>query len=870
MAFVKITKQHTEHTTLKLHPEVNYISSSEGVTGEVFLTPDRSTRFKDPVDITKMPANNTSQDTSAFEDAKNGSNTMQRLSSGQTSANVQTDLQSYLDYVNSTQVSMTQRCKFGIKRITPNKLPVFDIDTSVKNTIRKNLNPKYLTQYPDLGYHYGNYHTLNFFDSSDLPSDSCLIYPNYNDKYLPADSFTLSFWINPKYDNDVPGSEFHAATLFHLSSSIAASLVSGSLLDKNGLVSSYKILLQLSQSADVAPDKINLNSLPLSFPNDLIFLSNTEIQKNTWNHVTIRWSPNHQERTGSMIINRTSTDFYVNSSSISSTYSALSTKVQGLVLGNFFDTSPANMQALFGIPLESTEGITRLAAVGTEPANQKTFFKNPGKAELHNIMLFNKYLNDYEVFSIERFGISKKKVKGSDVNNLYDHLLFYVPPYFVPQTLRRKQLLTPFLNFSTSGKRVADVHEPVAIQGGTFTPFNSSFSFRYGENLINLENFVADFANPKSLSWPRLQSLTASYHIPTFKQGVTPQTSATKFIYDVPGFKKRNLTILPNDNGLFKPDYYPIAAGIHSKSMAYMTSITSFTSESYGLIHESPHLLNYVQFDKSVDYARISLENLVPYLREYFRVGPTYVPAISPPGHNAFSELFGPHSFMTHLLPDATAADLALNITTHTAHHGSIIGDVNPPPKYAIPAVTKDVSSNEVVIFDVTNLMFGNQIKEKSLVIYESDLTGSSGKIKIRLRDNGDGLLYRADSLTRHATWNKTGDVIYQEGLITILSPHLIKFCENTASISFRGDQNLHTMIINTPFHAGLFNSSSNKKFISNPPTVNVNDREKKSLFFSALNIHDENFNIIMRAHFAQPILKTEDDEFVVRLRMDF
>ena len=163
-----------------------------------------------------------------------------------------------------------------------------------------------------------------------------------------------------------------------------------------------------------------------------------------------------------------------------------------------------------------------------------------------------------------------------------------------------------------------------------------------------------------------------------------------------------------------------------------------------------------------------------------------------------------------------------------------------------------------------------NQIKEKSLSIFENDLTGSSGKIKIKLKDNGDGGLYRADSITKHATWNKVGDVIYQEGLVTILSPHLVKFCEKTSSISFRGDQNLHTMIINTPFHVGLFNSSSNTKFVANTPTENINDKGKKALYVSALNIHDENFNIIMRAHFSQPILKTEEDEFIVRLKMDF
>jgi hypothetical protein len=38
----------------------------------------------------------------------------------------------------------------------------------------------------------------------------------------------------------------------------------------------------------------------------------------------------------------------------------------------------------------------------------------------------------------------------------------------------------------------------------------------------------------------------------------------------------------------------------------------------------------------------------------------------------------------------------------------------------------------------------------------------------------------------------------------------------------------------------------------------------------TTVNIHDDNFNVIMKAQFAQPITKTEEDEFVVRLKQDF
>ena len=90
------------------------------------------------------------------------------------------------------------------------------------------------------------------------------------------------------------------------------------------------------------------------------------------------------------------------------------------------------------------------------------------------------------------------------------------------------------------------------------------------------------------------------------------------------------------------------------------------------------------------------------------------------------------------------------------------------------------------------------------------DLTGSDGKIQIRLRDNERGSLYRADSLTPHAKWNNIGTVLYDEGMAIIKSPHLFFFHKDEANVKFRGEQNIHTMILNVPAFKEMFTSSSN------------------------------------------------------------
>ena len=77
-------------------------------------------------------------------------------------------------------------------------------------------------------------------------------------------------------------------------------------------------------------------------------------------------------------------------------------------------------------------------------------------------------------------------------------------------------------------------------------------------------------------------------------------------------------------------------------------------------------------------------------------------------------------------------------------------------------------------------------------------------------------------------------------------------------------------MMLNVPCEKGMLNSSSNSSYIALPPTDNVNDRDLSTVFLTTVNIHDNNFNIIMKANFAQPIVKTEEDEFIVRLKQDF
>jgi hypothetical protein len=180
-----------------------------------------------------------------------------------------------------------------------------------------------------------------------------------------------------------------------------------------------------------------------------------------------------------------------------------------------------------------------------------------------------------------------------------------------------------------------------------------------------------------------------------------------------------------------------------------------------------------------------------------------------------------------------------------------------------------DTSSNLSTIYQISNLYYGNQIFPESFTISSTSLTGSDGKIDITLKDNGFGGLYRADAVTPPPTWATVGNLFYDEGLAIIKSPHLYYFGKDNFSVSFNGSQNIHTYTIDAICPAGEINSSSNPSYLSFPPTNEQNETADNFVYITGINIHDDNFNVIMRANLAQPVLKRPDEEFLFRIKYD-
>ena len=219
-----------------------------------------------------------------------------------------------------------------------------------------------------------------FFTGSTVNSDFCLVYPNSAPyEYFPKQGpyslnkqFTIDFFINPKYTTDKPYDDFTAGTILHHSSSYCVSLVTGSLRGQDGYKSGYRIMVQLSASADVPPRKVvigdgifdNFNNhrgtpeISGSATHQYVYLSkDNSLKRNHWHRVTIIWNGNGN-RVGRILIDgKVDSKFRYNKASLSlqTTSDGMSTNRNttysegrmALFIGNYYNAKHDQVRNFF-------------------------------------------------------------------------------------------------------------------------------------------------------------------------------------------------------------------------------------------------------------------------------------------------------------------------------------------------------------------------------------------------------------------------------------------------------------------------------------------------------------------------------------------
>ncbi len=389
-------------------------------------------------------------------------------------------------------------------------------------------------------------------------------------------------------------------------------------------------------------------------------------------------------------------------------------------------------------------------------------------------------------------------------------LVFYVPPYFTNGSIKTQDCF-PAPTFKATR--------------APYTPFDVNLAFQAQVFSPNLQNFLVDLVN-KDTSQPRLYNLTSSADLNI------QDLYAVDHMFRSGSFVKRAYTILPCDNGLFVPNF-SIMPTSSIGTTAFPTNYTPY-KDSSGI----------------TDSTSISLTNMV-------------VTSSTSQGEQTV-DIIGRTFFMS-------PANYLLDIAAFPKQGEALnAGDLTVLLSFSGSNKDKsDISSNLSTIYQMSNLYYGNQIFPQSFTISSTALTGSGGKIDITLKDNGYGGLYRADADTPPPTWATVGNLFYDEGLAIIKSPHLYYFGKDNFSVSFNGSQNIHTYTIDAICPAGEINSSSNPSYLSFPPTNEQNETADNFVYITGINIHDDNFNVIMRANLAQPVLKRPDEEFLFRIKYD-
>lgn len=841
MALFPVNEDDIETFTIATNPKRFYASASNGTptTGSVYVFARRSDIEKNIapspafVDATRSDSNINA----ALRDVQKLGKALLNPNAS-TRARFSASIENYMTKVHQQSVSTRKYKALDITWFTP---PYSFTRETVKKLMLKNvLMPHYRVNSPSAHYAYTNYNCLNFFTASNVPTSSVLLYPNVaapssqqhmgfvSGTYSLKGAFSFDFYIKPSRlgaAEDINAASkiaFKAGTLLHLSSSYAVSLVTGSSKDPLGRPDGFRILLQLSHSADIAPS-LAVNG---TYPNDLVFVSDdNSLRANKWHHVVVRWGTSAVNKgTGSFNIDGVEKGtFVVPSSTITPRLfsNAAFANPDVLCVGNYYEGQNTGTDAqayFFANDPALRDGLRQLINdVGGIDEPMSYAFNHPLNAEVHDIAIKRYYMSNDHI-----------RVSSSVAPTTIDanKIAFYLPPFFLEDSPFRQSVglhggifQTPFFE----------------VDGTTNDPFNVAMSFGVGGHYINLENFVRDFANNV---FPRLHHLTGS---PI--DFSTDARAANEFLYAQPFVAKRNLTLLPCDDGNFVPGFQ--------------------------LISSESRITNFVDDMGNVDFSWVNLDNMIMSTSLIF--GSNF--------EDATNEAASAREFVEDQIgfkPERPGLEPgpAFGHYVFTIDEAIASGTFDPGIQSSAPLTvfqrTRDPSSNQVTIFDISNLYYGNRIHPGTLVLSDINLSGSDGMFGITLKDDGLGNIYRADCLTSASTWNSVGNVFYDEGIVILKSPHVFFFGKEQFEISFRGEQNVHSLKVEMLAPPGLLNSSSNPTYMHLSSSARLTETDPNFVWISGINFLDENLNVVMKTQLAQPILKRHSAGILFKIRTDF
>ena len=312
MALIPILPEDIKVSSVKVHPNQHFVSSSNGgIKGDIFLFAERSQTLKE---ITSELEEYTFdiKSTLSVDDAGLTIRKDQKRSRHDISGLVD----NYFINLGKLAGSLDNTKKLIVYRFDmPHR---FNANTIRKSVFIKNLLPFYQGEYErPMSFGFSNYHSLNFFTSSaafpsNVPSNTALIYPipssgSKPSRYYPSGSFSFEFYVNPRYTTDTASDAYTPGTIMHLPNCYAVSLVSGSHKDELGRPRSFRLMLQLGDHSALPPSKVYVDPKDAatgSISTRTFISADGFLEKDRWSYCAIRWGgPTQNDYTGSFYIN---------------------------------------------------------------------------------------------------------------------------------------------------------------------------------------------------------------------------------------------------------------------------------------------------------------------------------------------------------------------------------------------------------------------------------------------------------------------------------------------------------------------------------------------------------------------------------------
>jgi len=874
LAIIKFDRQFDFSNRFVLHPSRSFSSGSDGVTGSVRLT-----QFKQGVRRIS-PTQESVDDGSAFVENVSVGDALAAFVAAAAG-----DPFAFFPYLKTYPYDLKT---FEIERFTPyletvtlddpagipRTVSVSSTGSFRKNVVRKQLYQRNAGTFRKCDWAYSNAHSINFFTDPDTALDQqehVVIYPDPTGSdgsasYRPDAGFTFEFFINPRYTSKDSNTEFRAGTILHYSSAYALSLVSGSSTDTSGRPDGFRLLLQLSSSADIAPDLLGLSGPPAGSP--MIYSSSdNSLQRGKWHHVAVRWGGTDVlGSTGSFVIDgNVDSTFIIPSASITAPpggtsyvgFSSPTEDANALFLGNYVrganqiavgvDNDFGAIKNFFNSVVAADEGLLTWPNPGIEDVSTNHIFRNKLNAEIHEIRIFKEHRDIEQIRQHMNSGFGATQFATEKSGSL----AFYLPSLFVVETAPKKSFLRPF-NLQASARPL-------------YTPYNVTASFTNEMFSLNAPNFFREFVTGR---YPRFYNLTGS----TSFTANDDQPSNQQLLQD-PQITARNFLIMPNDNGSFNHDYTLLLTGAFSQTPTTSSLMRRFVNDR-GVADLSIISLNRMLGGKApVKYSNAPDGNLYE---------PRY-PDASADGSQETNQ-----SFYNDQIFASSAEEVETRIESERIIGPGFNNEIRLRPNavernspsfpsktgfdqrtFYVFEATGDESSNQAVFFNIPNIFYGKRIKPGTLTIRDPGMTGSYGRVVMTLRDDGFGSLYRADSPNPNKL-HSVGNVFYEDGIVAIKSPHLFSFGSGSFEIGFEGTQEIFNREMYVEAPAGLINSSSNATFKKLAPTDDANETADEFVYITQVLLHDKDMNVVGRANVSQPIKKRPTDSITFKLKKDY